>query len=60
MTKYRVINTDNYKSSYSEEVPFIAEEHDPGLPKDDLCIWVRSVETGKIYELYSWQVEKIS
>jgi len=51
-----VINTDNYKSSYSEKTPFKAELY---LITDYPCYWVRSLQTGKEYELYDYQIDNI-
>ena len=48
-----VINTDNYRKS--EQTPFEAIVID--LP-DDGCIWVKSLVTNTIYELYFWQTER--
>lgn len=48
-----VIDTSNYKASYSEEVPFKAHFYD--LTDYPSC-WVRSLATGKEYELYPNQI----
>ena len=47
-----VIDTGNYKASYSEKIPFKA------IVKDiyDNEIWVESIVTGKLYELYYNQI----
>lgn len=48
-----VIDTSNYNSSYSEKVPFKAELFSiTSYP----CYWVRSLVTGKEYELYENQI----
>ena len=47
-----VINTSNYKSSYSEDTPFKAVVTE----KLDSTIWVKSVLTNREYELYYDQV----
>lgn len=57
MEKYRVntvvvIDTSNYKSSYSEAVPFKARVVDLLLE----VVVVQSSDTGKVYELYHNQV----
>jgi len=51
-----VIDSSNYTTAYAEEVPFkgILFEID-----DYPCYWVRSNETGKEYELYSFQIKEI-
>jgi hypothetical protein len=52
-----VTNNDNYKAYYAEETPFKAEI----FAIDDYpCFWVRSLATGKDYELYDYQIEKIN
>jgi hypothetical protein len=48
-----VVDTGNYKASYSEEVPFTANLY---KTTDYPTCWVRSVVTGKEYELYSNQI----
>jgi hypothetical protein len=48
-----VIDTGNYKASYSEKIPFKAELY---LITDYPCYWVRSLVTGKEYELYESQI----
>lgn len=47
-----VLDTSNYKDSYSEKTPFkaIVEQI------YDNEIWVKSIETGKEYELYYNQI----
>ena len=47
-----VIDTSNYKATYSEDVPFKAIVTE----KFDLTIWVKSITTGKEYELYYNQI----
>jgi len=47
-----VVDTSNYKSSYSEKVPFKAIVQE----KFGIQIWVKSVTTNKEYELYSYQI----
>lgn len=47
-----VIDTSNYKATYSEGVPFKAVVTE----KFDLTIWVKSITTGKEYELYYNQI----
>lgn len=47
-----VIDTSNYRATYSEEVPFKAVVTE----KFDLTIWVKSINTGKEYELYYDQI----
>ena len=48
-----VIDTSNYNSSYSEKTPFKAELFSiTPYP----CYWVRSLVTGKEYELYENQI----
>ncbi len=47
-----VIDTSNYKANYSEDVPFKAVVTE----KYDLTIWVKSITTGKKYELYYNQI----
>jgi len=48
-----VIDNSNYKSSYAEKTPFKAHFYQ----LDDYpCCWVRSLETGKEYELYPNQI----
>lgn len=48
-----VIDTSNYKASHSEKTPFKAELY---LITDYPCYWVRSLVTGKEYELYESQI----
>lgn len=47
-----VLDTSNYKDSYSEKTPFkaVVEQN------YDNEIWVKSIETGKQYELYYNQI----
>jgi hypothetical protein len=47
-----VIDTGNYLASYSEEVPFKAKVID----KDERGIFVKSIYTGKEYDLYYDQI----
>ena len=47
-----VLDTSNYKDSYSEKTPFKAVVEQIY----DNEIWVKSVETGKQYELYYTQI----
>lgn len=47
-----VIDTSNYKTSYSEEVPFKAVVTEK-LTNE---VWVKSLDTGKEYELYYNQI----
>ena len=47
-----VVDTGNYKASYSENVPFKAKVKE----KLDNEIWVISLATGKEYELYYNQI----
>ena len=47
-----VLDTSNYKNSYSEKTPFKAVVEQIY----DNEIWVKSVETGKQYELYYNQI----
>ena len=47
-----VIDTSNYKASFSEEVPFKAKVID----KYDINTVVKSKTTGKEYELYDHQM----
>ena len=47
-----VIDTSNYKASFSEEVPFKAQVID----KYDINTVVKSQTTGKEYELYDYQM----
>jgi hypothetical protein len=47
-----VVDTGNYLPSYSEEVPFKAKVID----KDDRGIFVKSISTGKEYDLYYDQI----
>ena len=47
-----VVDTSNYKATYSEDVPFKAIVKG----KFDLTIWVKSITTGKEYELYYNQI----
>ena len=47
-----VVDTSNYKTTYSENVPFKAIVTE----KFDLTIWVKSITTGKEYELYYNQI----
>lgn len=48
-----VIDTGNYKASYSEPVPFKARVSEI-TPHP--CVWVVSLETKKLYELYLDQI----
>lgn len=48
-----VLDTSNYKASFSENVPFKAELY---LITDYPCYWVRSLVTGQEYELYFHQI----
>lgn len=48
-----VINTDNYNASFSEPVPFKARVSEI-TPHP--CVWVISLETNKLYELYLDQI----
>ena len=48
-----VIDTGNYNQSYHERLPFKAEL----LSITDYpCYWVKSLVTGKEYELYEFQI----
>lgn len=47
-----VLDTSNYKDSYSEKVPFKAVVTD----KCEREVWVKSLVTGKEYELYYNQI----
>ena len=47
-----VIDVGNYRPSYAEEVPFMAELYEI---TDYPCYWVRSLATKKEYELYEDQ-----
>jgi hypothetical protein len=48
-----VIDTGNYKAGYSEELPFKGELY---KITDYPCYWVRSLVTGREYELYENQI----
>ena len=48
-----VIDTSNYEASYAEQIPFKAELYSI---TDYPCYWVRSLVTGKEYELYESQI----
>jgi hypothetical protein len=50
-----VINVDNYKDSYAEDVPFKATITEI---VDGWLFWVTSLETGKVYELYDYQIKE--
>jgi len=52
-----VINTDNYKASYAEPTPFQARVSEI-TPHP--CVWVVSLVTDKLYELYLDQIEESS
>lgn len=47
-----VVDNSNYKNIFAEKCPF------KGIVEDncDSTIWVRSIETGKLYELYPHQI----
>lgn len=49
-----VIDTSNYNTNYSEQVPFkaIVTQRFEGV----FSIWVRSIISGKEYELYPHQI----
>lgn len=47
-----VVDNSNYKAEYAEKVPFKAKVID----KTETEIWVKSLKTGKKYELYYTQV----
>ena len=47
-----VVDNSNYKAEYAEKVPFKAKVTD----KNETEIWVKSLKTGKEYELYYTQV----
>jgi len=47
-----VVDTSNYKTTYSEKVPFKAKV----IEKDNDTVTVKSVTTNKEYELYSHQI----
>lgn len=47
-----VIDVSNYKGSYQEEVPFKAKV----IEKYEIDLRVKSIETGKEYELYYDQI----
>lgn len=49
-----VTDTSNYKSTYSEAVPFEAKV----IEKYDIHTLVESLKTGKKYELYTHQYFK--
>lgn len=49
-----VHNTDNYKASYAEPDEFEAVVNEI---TDYPCIWVQSLKTGKVYELYPHQID---
>ena len=48
-----VIDTGNYVQSYSEPVPFKAKLYSI---TEHPCYWVKSLSTGKKYELYENQI----
>ena len=48
-------NVGNYKVEYAEEVPFKAILVEV---TDYPCYWVRSLKTGKEYEVYSAQIDE--
>jgi len=48
-----VLDTANYQASYCEKTPFKAELYEI---TDYPCFWVRSLVTGKEYELYEGQM----
>jgi len=47
-----VLDNGNYKSSYAEETPFLAAF----IKEYDNNVVVVSLETGKEYELYKYQI----
>lgn len=47
-----VLDTSNYKTSHSEDVPFKAKV----LSKTEHELWVKSLTTGNEYELYRPQI----
>lgn len=47
-----VLDNGNYQASFAEETPFKAKVFD----KTENEIWVRSLKTGKEYELYPTQI----
>lgn len=47
-----VLDNSNYKSSYAEKTPFKAKVFE----KTENEIWVKSLKTGKTYELYPTQI----
>lgn len=47
-----VIDNSNYTALYAEEVPFKAKV----IHKDDRGIFVKSISTGKEYDLYYHQI----
>ena len=51
-----VIDNSNYKANYAEEVPFSAFLFEI---TEYPCYWVRSLVTGKEYELYSFQIKEL-
>ena len=50
-----VIDTSNYKGEYAEDCPFKAILFEI---TEYPCYWVRSIETGKEYELYIFQIKE--
>ena len=52
-----VIDNSNYTASYAEKVPFKGVLYEI---TEYPCYWVRSIETGKEYELYSFQIKELN
>jgi hypothetical protein len=55
-TEVTVIDNSNYKSSYAEDVPFKGILY--GVTNYP-CYFVRSIQTGKEYELYAFQIKEL-
>lgn len=51
-----VVDNSNYKSSYAEDVPFKAELIE--TVEEGFLYWVKSINTGKKYELYFHQIKE--
>ena len=54
--KITVIDLDNYKAEHQEDTPFDGEL----LSTDGLNYNVKSLRTGKEYEVYAFQIKEFS
>ena len=51
-----VLSNDNYSAKYAEDTPFKAVIYEV---TDYPCFWVKSLVTGKKYELYDFHIKEL-